>query len=45
MGVGLKAGSLLVVAFAWLHPEPMAFFVTMIALQAVYWMAPVLARR
>ena len=36
---------LLVVAFAWLHPEPMAFFVTMIALQAVYWMAPVLARR
>jgi len=36
---------LLVVAFAWLRPEPMAFFVTMIALQAVYWMAPVLARR
>ena len=36
---------LLVVAFAWFRPEPVAFFATMIALQAVYWMAPVLARR
>ena len=36
---------LLVVAFAWFRPEPMAFFATMIALQAVYWLAPVLARR
>lgn len=36
---------LLVVAFAWFRPEPVAFFVTMIALQAVYWLAPVLARR
>jgi F0F1-type ATP synthase assembly protein I len=36
---------LLVVAFAWFRPEPVAFFVTMIALQAVYWLAPMLARR
>ncbi len=36
---------LLVVAFAWFRPEPLAFFATMIALQAVYWMAPVLAGR
>jgi F0F1-type ATP synthase assembly protein I len=36
---------LLVVAFAWFHPEPVAFFATMIALQAVYWLAPMLARR
>jgi F0F1-type ATP synthase assembly protein I len=36
---------LLIVAFAWFRPEPVAFFATMIALQAVYWLAPVLARR
>jgi F0F1-type ATP synthase assembly protein I len=36
---------LLVVAFAWFRPEPVAFFATMIALQAVYWLAPVLAPR
>jgi F0F1-type ATP synthase assembly protein I len=36
---------LLVVAFAWVRPEPGAFFATMIALQAVYWLAPVLAGR
>jgi F0F1-type ATP synthase assembly protein I len=36
---------LLVAAFAWFRPEPVAFFATMIALQAVYWLAPVLARR
>jgi len=35
---------LLVVAFAWFRPEPVAFFVTMVALQAVYWLALVLAR-
>lgn len=35
---------LLVVAFAWFRPEPVAFFATMIALQAVYWVAPLLAR-
>jgi F0F1-type ATP synthase assembly protein I len=33
---------LLVVAFAWLRPEPVAFFVTMIAMQAAYWFAPLL---
>ena len=36
---------LLVVAFAWFRPEPVAFFATMIALQVVYAMAPVLASR
>ncbi len=36
---------LLVVAFAYFRPEPVAFFATMIALQIVYWLAPVLARR
>jgi len=36
---------LLVVAFAWFRPEPVAFFTTMIALQAVYALAPVLASR
>ena len=36
---------LLVVAFAWFRPEPVAFFATMIALQAVYVLAPLLARR
>ena len=36
---------LLVAVFAWFRPEPVAFFATMIALQAVYWFAPVLARR
>ena len=36
---------LLVVAFAWFHPEPVAFFATMIALQIVYALAPVLASR
>lgn len=37
--------ALLVVAFAWLRPTPVAFFATMIALQAVYLMTPVLERR
>ncbi len=32
----------MVVAFAYVHPEPVAFFVTMIAMQAVYWFAPML---
>jgi F0F1-type ATP synthase assembly protein I len=36
---------LLIVAFAWFRPDPVAFFATMIALQAVYWLAPWLARR
>ncbi len=36
---------LLVVAFAWFRPEPLAFFATMIALQAVYWLVPALAPR
>lgn len=36
---------LLIVAFAWFRPEPLAFFATMIALQAVYWLVPALARR
>jgi F0F1-type ATP synthase assembly protein I len=36
---------LLVVAFACFRPEPVAFFATMIALQAVYWLVPALARR
>ena len=36
---------LLVVAFAWFRPEPVGFFATMIALQAVYAFAPLLARR
>jgi ATP synthase protein I len=36
---------LLVVVFAWFRPEPLAFFATMIALQAVYWFTPALARR
>ena len=33
---------LLVVAFAWLRPEPVAFFVTMMAMQAVYWFSPIM---
>jgi F0F1-type ATP synthase assembly protein I len=36
---------LLVIAFAYFRPDPVAFFATMIALQTVYWLAPVLARR
>jgi len=35
---------LLVVAFAGLRPDPLAFFATMIVLQAVYWLAPLLER-
>ena len=35
---------LLIVAFAWFRPEPIAFFSTMIALQVVYVLAPLLAR-
>jgi len=40
----LATMGLLVVAFAQLRPEPLAFFVTMIALQGVYWLAPLLER-
>jgi F0F1-type ATP synthase assembly protein I len=36
---------LLVVAFAWVRPAAVAFFATMIVLQAVYWLAPVFERR
>ncbi len=36
---------LLVVAFAWFRPEPVAFFATMIALQGVYLLTPLLERR
>ena len=36
---------LLIVAFAYFRPEPVAFFATMIALQTVYWLTPVLARQ
>lgn len=36
---------LLVVAFAWLRPNPVAFFATMIALQAVYLLTPMLEHR
>ena len=41
----LSTFGLLVVAFAWLRPAPVAFFATMIVLQAVYWLAPLLERR
>lgn len=37
--------ALLVVTFAWFRPAPLAFFATMIALQAVYWLAPILERQ
>jgi F0F1-type ATP synthase assembly protein I len=33
---------LLVIVFAYFRPEPVAFFVTMIALQTAYWFAPML---
>jgi F0F1-type ATP synthase assembly protein I len=36
---------LLVVAFAWFRPAPVAFFATMIVLLAVYGLAPILERR
>jgi F0F1-type ATP synthase assembly protein I len=36
---------LLVVTFIWFRPEPVAFFATLIALQAVYWFTPLLDRR
>lgn len=36
--------TLLVVAFAWFRPEPVAFFATMIVLQAMYLLTPVLER-
>jgi ATP synthase protein I len=36
---------LLVVAFVWFRPAPVAFFATMIVLQAVYWLAPILGRQ
>jgi F0F1-type ATP synthase assembly protein I len=39
----LMAG-LLVVTFVWFRPEPVAFFATLIALQAVHWCAPLLDR-
>ena len=35
---------LLVAVFAYLRVEPVAFFVTMIAMQAAYWLAPTLDR-
>jgi ATP synthase protein I len=35
---------LLVVAFASFRPEPVAFFATMIVVQAAYWLAPLLVR-
>ena len=35
---------LLVVVFAYFRPEPLAFFATMIVLQAVYLLTPVLER-
>jgi F0F1-type ATP synthase assembly protein I len=35
---------LLVVTFAWFRPEPVAFFATLIALQAVHWCTPLLDR-
>jgi F0F1-type ATP synthase assembly protein I len=35
----------LVVTFAWFRPEPMAFFATMIVLQGVYLLTPLLVRR
>ena len=38
----LATVGLLVVAFVYVRPEPVAFFATMIALQAVYWFAPML---
>jgi F0F1-type ATP synthase assembly protein I len=36
---------LLVVTFVWFRPEPVAFFATLVALQAVYWFVPLLDRR
>lgn len=38
----LATVSLLVVAFVYAHPEPVAFFVTLIAMQVAYWFAPML---
>jgi F0F1-type ATP synthase assembly protein I len=41
----LMTFGLLVVAFVCFRPAPVAFFATMIVLQAVYWLAPMLERR
>lgn len=38
----LATVGLLVVAFVYAHPEPVAFFVTMIVMQVAYWLAPML---
>jgi ATP synthase protein I len=38
----LATVSLLVVVFVYAHPEPVAFFVTMITMQVAYWFAPML---
>jgi len=44
VGKLLLSITLLVVAFAWFRPEPLAFFATMIVLQAAHWLAPMLDR-
>ena len=41
----LVTTGLLAFAFAWFRPEPVAFFATMIGLQSVYWLTPLLERR
>ena len=38
----LLSFGLMIIVFAYFRPEPMAFFVTMIVLQAAYWLAPML---